>query len=60
MKKIVPKYLSEPELRSLPFHVGLFYGRVLAHRVVIQPDNVLKFYGMSVKYLNDFIAQYDN
>lgn len=59
MKEIAPKYLSEAELRSVPFHAGLFYGRVLAHRVVINPENVLKFYGVSVKLLNDFLAQYE-
>ncbi len=59
IKEIVPKYLSEAEQRAIMFHVGLFYGRVLAHRVVINPENVLKFYGVSVKALNEFIAQYD-
>jgi len=58
-KNIIPKYLSEEEQRSVLFHVGLFYGRMLAHRVVINSTNVLKYYGVSVKALNEFINQYD-
>jgi len=56
---IIPKYLEEAERHAVLFHVGLFYGRMLAHRVDINPDNVLKFYGISVKALNDFITQYE-
>ena len=58
VSKIMPKYLKEAEHRAVMFHVGLFYGRVLAHRVAINPDNVLKFYGTSVKAFNNFIEQY--
>lgn len=57
--KIIPKYPEEAERRAVLFHVGLFYGRVLAHRVTINPDNVLKFYGTSIKAFNNFIAQYE-
>jgi hypothetical protein len=59
MKKIVTKRLSDAEQRSLKFHVGLFYGRMLSHRVVIQPSNVLKFYAVCIHYLNEFIDQYE-
>ncbi len=59
VNEIMPKYLEEAERRAVLFHVGLFYGRVLAHRVTINPDNVLKFYGTSIKALNKFIEQYE-
>lgn len=57
---IMPKYLKDSEQRAVLFHVGLFYGRLLTHRVAINPDNVLKFYGTSIKALNQFIEQYEN
>ena len=50
--------LTPSEFRSLPFHVGLLYGRMLSHRVVIEPKTALIYYARSVEYLHQFIAQY--
>jgi len=57
-EEIAPTILSAAEQRSLLFHAGLFYGRMLSHRVVIDPENALKYYGTCVVALNRFIAQY--
>lgn len=50
--------LTPSELRSLPFHVGLLYGRMLSHRVVIEPETALVYYARSVQFLHQFHAQY--
>ena len=52
------EHLAPEELRSLPFHVGLFYGRMLTHRVTINPVTALIYYGKSVEFLNRFYSQY--
>ncbi|MGY1845046.1 lysylphosphatidylglycerol synthase domain-containing protein [Modestobacter sp. SYSU DS0875] len=56
---IMPRYLSPAEQRAVYFHVGLFYGRMLTHRVVINPGTALKYYGVCVLALNRFIDQYE-
>lgn len=57
--ELAPQYLSEPELRSMMFHAASLHLRVLKHRVYINPDNVLKFYAVGIKTLNDFLDQYE-
>lgn len=57
-ENIMPKYFTEAELRTLAFHTGLLYGRMLAHRVVINPENPLKYYAICVVFLNRFYNQY--
>jgi uncharacterized membrane-anchored protein YhcB (DUF1043 family) len=56
---IAPKYLTEAEQRSLLFHAAALHIRVLKHRVYINPNNVLKFYAVGVKTLNEFLDQYN-
>ena len=53
------KYFTEFERKAVLFHVGLLYGRMLAHRVVINPDTTLKYYAVSVQRLNEFYQQYN-
>lgn len=57
---IAAKYLTDTERRTVLFHTGLLYGRMLAHRVTINPHNTLKYYAVSVMLLNEFYRQYDN
>jgi hypothetical protein len=57
--QIMSRYLTPAEQRSVLFHVGLFYGRMLTHRVVINPGTALKYYGVCVHALNRFLEQYD-
>lgn len=57
--ELAPQYLEEPELKSMMFHAAALHIRVLKHRVYINPDNVLKFYAVGVKTLNDFLDQYE-
>ncbi|RBY96434.1 hypothetical protein DQ237_07195 [Blastococcus sp. TF02-8] len=56
---IMPRRLSAPEQRSVLFHVGLFYGRMLTHRVVINPGTALKYYAVCVQALNRYLDQYE-
>lgn len=56
---LAPKYLSDAELNSMLFHAATLHLRVLKHRVYINPDNVLKFYAVGIKTLNDFLDQYE-
>ncbi|GAA2035917.1 lysylphosphatidylglycerol synthase domain-containing protein [Pseudokineococcus marinus] len=56
---VMTRYLSPAEQRSVLFHVGLFYGRMLTHRVVIDPGNALKYFAVSLQALNRFADQYE-
>lgn len=56
---LASKYLTETEKKTVLFHAGLLYGRMLAHRVVINPHNTLKYYAVSVRLLNEFYRQYE-
>jgi uncharacterized protein (TIRG00374 family) len=56
---VMPRHLTPGEQRSVLFHVGLFYGRMLTHRVVINPGTALKYYAVCIQALNIFLAQYD-
>ena len=51
--------LSEEERRALPFHVGLFFGRVLTHRTIIDPYTVLTYFAKCVEFLNLYYRQYE-
>jgi hypothetical protein len=59
LEVIVPRWLTPEEQRAFKFHTAVNYSRVLAHRVHINPHNVAKFYAVSVRAFNDFLAQYD-
>ncbi len=57
--RLVAQDLLEPEeFRSVLFHTAVHYSRMSTHRVQINPRNVAKFYGTSVRAFNDFLAQY--
>ncbi|SEO70326.1 lysylphosphatidylglycerol synthase domain-containing protein [Trujillonella endophytica] len=57
--EIMPRRLLPAEQRAVLFHVGLFYGRMLTHRVAINSGTVLKYYGVCIQALNRFVEQYD-
>ncbi|MGY1917067.1 lysylphosphatidylglycerol synthase domain-containing protein [Blastococcus sp. SYSU DS0973] len=57
--EVMPRRLAPAEQRAVLFHVGLFYGRMLTHRVAINPGTVLKYYGVCIQALNRFLEQYD-
>ncbi|MGY1746349.1 lysylphosphatidylglycerol synthase domain-containing protein [Blastococcus sp. SYSU D00695] len=57
--EIMTRRLHPAEQRAVLFHVGLFYGRMLTHRVAINPGTVLKYYGVCIQALNRFLDQYD-
>lgn len=56
---VARKYLTDSENKTLLFHAGLLYGRMLAHRVFINPDNTLKYYAVCIVLLNRFYRQYE-
>ncbi len=55
---VMKKYFTPTEQKTALFHAGLLYGRMLAHRVVINPANTLKYYAVCVVLLNNFYDQY--
>jgi len=55
---VMKKHFTSTEQRSALFHAGLLYGRMLAHRVVINPSNTLKYYAACVVLLNKYYDQY--
>lgn len=57
--QVMPRHLDVAEQRSVLFHIGLFYGRMLTHRVAINPGTVLKYYAVCIQALNRFLEQYD-
>lgn len=57
--EIMTKHLSGAEQRSVMFYTGLCFGRMMIHRVVINPDNALKYYAACICALNGFLDQYD-
>ncbi|NTU72764.1 flippase-like domain-containing protein [Candidatus Roizmanbacteria bacterium] len=57
--KLLDKFFTKSERSSALFHAGLFYLRMLAHRVHINPTNTLKYYAVGVSLLNKFYQQYD-
>ncbi len=56
---IAQELLTPEEYRSVLFHAAVHYARMSTHRVEINPHNVAKFYAVSVRAFNDFLAQYD-
>lgn len=57
--ELAPRYLSPEEQRAMLFHAAALFIRRLKHQVYYTPANVLKFYAVGVKTLNDFLAQYE-
>lgn len=55
---LADRYLEPSERRAALFHAAVHYSRMLAHRVHINPDNIAKFYAVSVVAFNRFIDQY--
>jgi hypothetical protein len=49
------KLLTPSEQKSVLFHTGVLYSRMLTHRVVINPKTAAKFYAISVIAFNDFM-----
>lgn len=58
-RELAPQYLSEGEQKAIIFHAGALHIRRLKHQVFQNPANVLAIYGVGVKTLNDFLAQYE-
>lgn len=58
-KTVAQRLLSPGEYRSILFHTAVHYIRMSTHRVEINPNNVAKFYAVSVRAFNDFLAQYE-
>jgi hypothetical protein len=58
-QELAPKYLNESEQHAMLFHAAALYIRRLKHQVYYTPANVLKFYAVGVKTLNEFLAQYE-
>lgn len=58
-EELAPRYLTDAEQKAMLFHAGALFIRRLKHQVYFCPANVLKFYAVGVKTLNEFLAQYE-
>lgn len=58
-RKIASKKLAPTEFRSVDFHVGMVYLRMLPYRAKINPDNILKFYAVATMAFNNYYSQYE-
>ena len=56
--ELAPKYVGEAEQKALLFHAATLHLRRLKHQVNYNSENVIKFYAVGVKTLNDFLNQY--
>jgi tRNA A-37 threonylcarbamoyl transferase component Bud32 len=53
------KELAEKDFRSISFHEGVHYCRMLTYRANINPKTISVFYGTAVKLFNEFLWQYE-
>jgi serine/threonine protein kinase len=50
--------MSPGEVRSLNFHVGLLFGRMLDHRLRIHPESAPAYYALAVEFLGRHLDQH--
>jgi len=53
------KELAAKDYRTISFHEGVHYCRMLTYRANINPDTVPVFYATAVKLFNEFLQQYE-
>ena len=53
----VKKRLSEPEIQSLTFHVGVLYSRMLTHQIRQRPVFSSMYLAKSIEFLNAFATK---
>jgi uncharacterized protein (TIRG00374 family) len=53
------KKLPAKDYRTILFHEGVHYCRMLTYRANINPDTVAVFYATAVKLFNEFLKQYE-
>jgi hypothetical protein len=58
-KDVLPKKLTENEIKAVKFHVGIFYSRMLTHRILINEKTMYKYVAVSIRYLNEFFEEVD-
>jgi len=56
---VLPKKLTENEIKAVKFHVGIFYSRMLTHRILINEKTMYKYVAVSIRYLNEFFEEVD-
>jgi hypothetical protein len=55
--EVMPSLLSKSELQAIKFHVGVFYARMLTHRLQINESTLLKYAAVSTRLLNEFYEE---
>lgn len=55
VRKIATKILTPHEYKTLDFHVGIFFARMLDHRVNINPKTAPIDYCLAVRYLDNYL-----
>ncbi len=59
LDKELHKSLSNTDYKSILFHEGVHYCRMLTYRATINPETVAVFYATAVKLFNEFLKQYE-
>jgi len=59
-KDVLPKKLTENELKAIKFHVGVFYSRMMTHRFLIDEKTMYKYVAVSIRCLNEFYEEVGN
>lgn len=54
VRKIAEGILTPQEYKTLDFHVGIFFARMLDHRVNINPATAPLYYSVAVRYLDNY------
>jgi hypothetical protein len=55
--EILPEILTNDEILAINFHVGVFYARMLTHRLNINHKNALKYFAVSIVMLDKFYKE---
>lgn len=59
VNRISQTRLSVEEQNSLDFHIGLLFGRMMSHRVHIEPTTAAAYFGQCVVFMNKFLDRYE-
>jgi hypothetical protein len=53
-KEIFLRLISKSEIESISFYTGILFARILSPRVLIHEKSALKYFAVSLQFLNNF------
>jgi hypothetical protein len=57
LQDVVPSVAPKIKKETLYLHLAIMFGRMMEHRVRIEPETALKYLAISLRYLNRFLDQ---